>query len=247
MRALLIDDEILSLRTLERVLSRNCPDVEIIGEFSDPEAGRQAILRDRPELVFLDVEMPGMNGFDLLESFEELNFDIIFTTAYDEYALRAFKVSAMDYLLKPIDEEELIEAVNKVRQKLQHSISRQHMDLLLTNLNSDDNFPKLAIPSLDGIEFVDVEDILHCEADRNYTIIHTISGGNYIFSKTLKEIEKLLPAKDFFRTHQSHLVNLRHIRKYLRGAGGEIVLSDGTAIKVAKSRKDALMERIFRK
>jgi two-component system LytT family response regulator len=219
----------------------------VLGTYHIPGEGREAILKDRPELVFLDVEMPGMNGFDLLESFEEINFDVIFTTAYDEYALRAIKVSAMDYLLKPIDEEELVAAITKVKHKNEHRISQQHMELLLTNLNSDTDFPRLAIPSLDGIEFVDVDHILHCEADRNYTTIHTVEGEKYIFSKTLKEIEKLLPSREFFRTHQSHLVNLRHIKKYIRGMGGEVVMIDGTHIRVAKAKKEALMDRIFKR
>jgi two-component system LytT family response regulator len=247
MKAVLVDDEKLSLLTLQKVLEKHCPDVEIIGSYQKPADGLAALLHDKPDLLFLDIEMPAMNGFDLLEAIEEPDFDVIFTTAYNEYALRAIKVSAMDYLLKPIDESELMAAVEKIRQKRANRMSQQHMELLLTNLSIDNAFPKLAIPSLDGIEFVDVENILHCEADRNYTIIYTVSGEHFIFSKTLKEIEKLLPERDFFRTHQSHLINLRHIKKYIRGTGGEIVLSDGKHIRVAKVKKEALMERIFKR
>jgi len=153
----------------------------------------------------------------------------------------------MDYLLKPIDEEDLVAAVDKLRHKQEHRISQQHMELLLTNLNSENNFPKLAIPSLEGLEFVNVEDIVHCDADRNYTTIHTVHNEQFVFSKTLKEIEKLLPEIHFFRTHQSHLVNLRHVKKYLRGSGGELVMDNGTHIRVAKAKKDALMDRIFKR
>jgi two-component system LytT family response regulator len=247
MRAMIVDDEKLSAQTLSKLLERHCPDVDIVGSFHKPTDALAAIRTLNPEVVFLDIEMPGMNGFDMLEAIDEINFDVIFTTAYDEYALKAFKVSAMDYLLKPIDEEELITAVDKLKHKLDHSISQQHMELLLTNLQSKDNFPKLAIPSLEGLEFVNVEDILHCDADRNYTTIHTVQGEQFVFSKTLKEIEKLLPEQFFFRTHQSHLVNLRHIKKYVRGTGGELILNNGKHIRVAKAKKEALMERIFKR
>jgi len=247
MRAMIIDDEKLSVHTLAKMLSNHCPDVQVVGMYNKPAEALEALPDKNPEVVFLDIEMPGMNGFDLLEAVPEINFDVIFTTAYDEYALKAFKVSAMDYLLKPIAEEELIAAVEKMKRKQEHRISQQHMELLLTNLNSENNFPKLAIPSHEGLEFVDVEDILHCEADRNYTTIYTIQGDHFVFSKTLKEIEKLLPEQYFFRTHQTHLVNLRHVKKYLRGTGGEIVLDNGTHIRVAKARKEALMERIFKR
>jgi two-component system LytT family response regulator len=247
MRAIIVDDEMLSGQTLVKMLERYCHDVSIMGTYTKPAEALEAIRYERPEVVFLDIEMPGMNGFDLLEAIGEINFDVVFTTAYDEYALRAFKVSAMDYLLKPIDEEDLVTAVDKLRQRREHRISQQHMELLLTNLNSENNFPKLAIPSLEGLEFVNVEDILHCDADRNYTTIHTVHGEQFVFSKTLKEIEKLLPPQHFFRTHQSHLVNLRHVKKYLRGSGGEIVMDNGTHIRVAKAKKEALMERIFKR
>ena len=246
MKAIIIDDEHLSLATLAKMLERHCPEVSVLELCSTPQEGVDAIGRLDPELVFLDIAMPGMNGFELLASLPSIEFDVIFTTAYDEYALRAFKVSAIDYLLKPIEEAELIRSVQKVRAKQEHSISKEHMHLLLTNLSSNDGFAKLAIPSLEGLVFVNVEDILHCDADRNYTIIHTTSG-QHVFSKTLKEIERLLPAEMFFRTHQSHLVNLRHVSKYLKGSGGQLVLSNGTHVRVAKAKKEALMSRIFRR
>ena len=244
---MIIDDEVMSLQTLAVLLARHCPDVRVMGMYQRPLEALEVLRAGSPDVVFLDIEMPGLNGFDLLEALDTIDFDVVFTTAYDEYALRAFKVSAMDYLLKPVEEEELIAAVDKLRKKQEHRISRQHMELLMTNLNSKDNFPKLAIPSLEGLEFVNVEDILHCEADKNYTTIHTVQGEQFVFSKTLKEIEKLLPEHAFFRTHQSHLINLRHVKKYLRGAGGEIVMNNGVHIRVAKARKDALMERIFKR
>lgn len=247
MKAILIDDEDLSLKTLSKLLATHCPEIENLGAFESPEEGREAILASHPDVVFLDIEMPGMNGFELLESLVEINFDVVFTTAYDEYAMRAFKVSAVDYLLKPIDEDELIATVDRIRNQKSHLLSPEHMDLLITNLSSERDFPKLAIPSLESIEFVDVQNITQCVADRNYTIVHTKEGEQHVFSRTLKEIEKLLPAQHFFRTHQSHLVNLNHIKKYLKGSAGTLILSDGTHARVAKSKKDALLDRIFRK
>jgi len=247
MKAILIDDEDLSLKTLAKMLERHCPDVEILGKYRRPEEGRAAIMERQPDVVFLDIKMPGMNGFELLESLDTINFDVVFTTAYDEYALRAFTVSAIDYLLKPIGHEHLVETVEKIRRKHIHQIRPEHMEFLLTNLRSQDDFPKLAIPSVDGIEFVDLENITQCVADRNYTIVHTNDGAQYVLSRTLKEIEKLLPPGRFFRTHHSHIVNLAFIKKYVRGTGGELILNDGSIARVSKARKDTLLERIFKR
>lgn len=248
MRAIIIEDELLSRNTLLELLARYCKQIEVIAACKDGVEGREAILRDDPDLVFLDIEMPNMNGFEMLDAINEIDFDIIFTTAYDEFAVKAFKVSAMDYLLKPIDEEELIKAVKRVEAKQRRMLTREHVDILLTNIKSADNqFEKIAIPSQEGLDFVDVKDILRCEADRNYTTIYTLQGDTFLFSKTLKEFEKFLPPDLFYRPHHSHLINLQQIKKYIRGMGGEIVLNDGTHVPVSRAKKEALMRRIFNK
>ena len=245
--ALLIDDEKHSLDSLQIELSMHCPQVEVLEKCKGAKAGLHGIRSLKPDLIFLDIEMPGMNGFELLKQLDDIDFEIIFTTAYDEFAIQAFKVSAMDYLLKPIDPEELVAAVGKVEEKRRQSVSKEHVEMLLTNMRGgSDGFTKIALPSSEGLDFINVKDILHCEADGNYTTVNTTSGDRYIISRTLKEFEEMLASPDFFRTHQSHLVNLNHIKKYIRGSGGELVLQDGTHVQVARARKELLMSRIYK-
>jgi two-component system LytT family response regulator len=192
--------------------------------------------------------MPGMTGFEMLQKVRDYTFDIIFTTAYDEYAIQAFKVSAMDYLLKPIDVSELQSSVQKVVDKHESVDSNKKLDILLTNLeNGATGFEKLAIPSLKGLDFVNVRDILYCEGDGNYTTIHTVQGEKFLISRTMKETEELLHNPSFFRTHQSYLVNLNGIKQYIKGSGGQLVMQNGTVIMVARARKDALMKLIYKK
>lgn len=243
--AILIDDEKDSLEGLEIMLSRYCPHVRVMSMCQGPVKGMECIHKHRPDLVFLDIEMPVMNGFEMLEALDTIDFDIIFITAYDEFAIKAFKVSAMDYLLKPVGEEELIQAVAKVDQKRQQ-LKVGQVDVLLTNLkNSEEGFTKIALPSMEGLDFINIDDILHCEADSNYTTIFTVHDERFTISRTLKEFEEMLSSTSFIRTHQSHLINLNHIKKYIKGSGGEVVLSDGTHIQVARARKENLIQRIY--
>jgi two-component system LytT family response regulator len=248
LRAILIDDEILSLESLEMELQSHCPDVEIIEICKGAKAGKEAIVQHHPDLVFLDLEMPGQNGFELLEEVKYIPFDVIFTTAYDEYAIRAIKVSAMDYLLKPIDIDELKQAVKKISEKTYDGLSRQKLDVLLTNIQGSHGvFEKLAVPTLSGLSFINLSDIVYCEADGNYTTVFTANGDKYVLSKTLKETEGLMSNPVFFRTHQSYLVNLNCIQEYIKGPGGQLVMQDGSIIQVARARKESLMQLIYRK
>lgn len=247
-RALLIDDEKHSLESLQIELQQHCPQVEVVQACKGAQAGLTGIRTHRPDLIFLDIEMPGMNGFELLDHVREIPLEVIFTTAYDEYAIRAIKVSAMDYLLKPIDVQELKRAVEKVALKHHSGNTREKLEVLLTNIqNSQQGFQKLAIPTLSGLHFVDVQDIVFCEADGNYTTINTRSGNKHVISKTMKETEELLRNPGFFRTHQSFLVNLNYIKEYIKGSGGQLVLQNGAIIQVARARKEALMQLIYRK
>ena len=247
MRCIIVEDELLSRSTLEELIKRHCAELEVVALCKDGTEGLDAIRSLEPDLVFLDIEMPNMNGFEMLAEFDQVDFDVIFTTAYDEFAVKAFKVSAVDYLLKPIDEEELQRSVRRAVEKQSSFMSREHVELLLSNVQAGERHEKIAIPSLDGIDFVDIEDILRCEADRNYTTIFTIQGETYIYSKTIKEFERFLPDDMFFRTHNSHVVNLQYIKKYLRGKGGELVLKDGSVVPVARLRKESLLKKIMQR
>ena len=244
----LIDDERHSLESLEILVNKHCPDLNILSSCKGALAGIDAIRTHKPNLVFLDIDMPVMNGFELLNEVRNIPFDVIFATAYDEYAVRAVKVSAMDYLLKPIDPAELKTAVQKVFEKRDKEDSQAKLDVLLTNIqNVKDGFRKLAIPTLSGLDFVDINNIIYCIADGSYTSIHTADGKKYIISKTLKEMSGLLNNPMFFRTHQSYHVNLNYIKTYVKGSGGQLIMEDGASIQVARARKEELMHVIFKR
>lgn len=247
MKVVLIDDEVHSLESLVYLLNQNCPDIEIADQCRNGEQGIKAIRKNQPDIVFLDIEMPGMNGFEVLEQLPDKHLQVIFTTAYDHYAINAIKVSAMDYLLKPIDEQELIEAVQKASAELERTDTSKQLEVLLTNIQGlDGGFQKLAIPSLEGLQFIDIDDIMYCAADGNYTHVFTQDGKEHLISKTLKEIGEMLNQPAFFRTHQSYLVNLKYISEYIRGAGGQLILQDGTSVQVARSKKEALLKMIYK-
>jgi two-component system LytT family response regulator len=241
-KAILIDDEKHCRETLSIQLERYCPEVKLLAECSSAQQGLEAIALHRPDVVFLDVEMPGMNGFEMLQQVPNISFELIFTTGYDAYAIKAIRFSALDYLLKPIDKEELKKAVNKVHQKTDHKLTEQ-LDILLEKLgNKQASLQKIALPTQDGFELVPLENIMHCESDSNYTHIVLKNGKKLLVSRTLKEIEELLEGHPFLRVHHSHLVNLNEITRYIRGEGGYVVMSDNTSISVSRSRKDALLK-----
>lgn len=247
MRTILIDDEMDSLEALGLLLERYCPGIEQVAHCRNAREGLAAIAEHQPDLLFLDIEMPGKTGFQMLEELESKELEVIFVTAYDQYAIDAIKVSAMDYLLKPVDEEELVQATAKARERLAKRQSSKQLEVLLTNINSGKNgFQKLAIPTLDGLHFVNVSDILYCSAEGNYTTIHCLNKERYVISKTLKDTTELLSDPSFFRTHQSYLVNLNYLKRYIKGSGGNVVLQDGSIIQVARARKEALLKLIYR-
>lgn len=245
-RALLVDDENHCLETLSWQLQRFCPAVDIIDSCNQSEQAL-TILKEQPiDLLFLDIEMPHMNGFELLQQLGKITFDIIFTTAYDMFAVKAFKFSALDYLLKPIDKDELIQAVEKVKQKKQPAVSTEQLNILFNNLYNQSQQPpkKIALPTMDGLEFVEAANIIHCQSDGNYTHIFLKDGAKFLICRTLKETEELLPSHDFLRIHHSHTINLNHIKKYVKGDGGYVIMIDNTAINVSRSRKEELL-RLF--
>ncbi len=243
--ALIIDDEKHCCDNLQWQLNQYCPEIEVMAVCNNAEKGLQQIRQQQPQLVFLDVEMPGMTGFEMLEVLPEINFDIIFTTAFDQYAIRAIKFSALDYLVKPIDKDELRIAVEKFLKHTQRDSSKQ-LTALLTHIrkSNDLSFQKIALPTLHSYELVPLNNIMFCESSSNYTNIHLNNGQNMLISKTLKEIEDLLDMPPFFRIHNSYLVNLQYAIRYIKGEGGYIVLNNDISVPVSRNKKEELLKLI---
>lgn len=243
-RAIIVDDEHYCCDTLETMLHKYCPDVELIAVSHSGEEAIEAIHKHQPDLVFLDIEMPRMNGFDMLQKISNIRFEIIFTTSFDQYALKAIRFSALDYLLKPIDKDDLQAAVQKVIQQTQKPITQQ-LQLLMQKLQQPTNpLNKIALPTLEGLQMVQVESILYCESDSNYTTFFLKGKQKIIVSRTLKEMEELLMDYSFARVHNSYLVNLAEVDKYIKGEGGYLVLNDGSSINVSASRKKLLLAKL---
>lgn len=221
-----------------------CEDVQVCALCQNVDEGINAIKEFKPEIVFLDIQMQRETGFDLLTRIKDINFEVIFTTAHSEYAIKAFKFSAIDYLLKPIDIEELKHAIEKVNKKLHDNISLR-LQHLVQNLRStsSENY-KLALPTTDGLLFVKVSNIVYCEASSNYTEIVTEDGKKHIVSRTLKEYDEMLADHNFFRIHNSYLINLNAIKKYVRGDGGYVVMNNDHSLDVSKRKKDSFLVRI---
>jgi len=237
--AILIDDESNSRNALLQKLKTNCPGISIVAECENGEQGIAAIEKQKPDIVFLDVEMPRMNGFVMLQQLKRRNFELIFTTAYDQYAIQAIRFSALDYLVKPIEVKALKEAVDKVRERRQSEIPNQRIETLLYNLvNEKNQSNRIAIPSQDAIQFVQLEDIVYLEAESNYTSIHLQDAARIFVAKTLKEFEDLLPTTHFVRIHHSYIININHMRKYLKGDGGQVLMSNGVTIDVSRRKKE---------
>jgi two-component system LytT family response regulator len=204
----------------------------------------KSLNEQKPQILFLDIEMPHMNGFELLEKLSEIDFELIFTTSYDQYAIKAIRFSALDYLLKPIDWEELKKAVQKALNSMQHPLPQQ-IEVLLQKLNHPTiAVNKIAIPTMEGLQMVLVETIICCESDRNYTVLFLKNGQKIIASRTLKEIEEMLDDYSFARVHHSHLVNLNEVDKYMKGEGGYLLMSDGKTVDVSRSRKEILLKKL---
>ncbi|HEV8084709.1 MAG TPA: LytTR family DNA-binding domain-containing protein [Chitinophagaceae bacterium] len=245
-RAIIIDDQIHWIEELKFQLKEYCPDIIVLEQCRSSKEGLEAIKKLKPDLVFLDIEMPGMNGFELLEQFTEISFAVIFTTCYDKYAIKAIHLSALDYLLKPVDPKELVCAVKKIEEKQHFPIAGQFEILLNEIRHKDHDFNKLAVPTLEGFELIPTDQLMRCNANDNYTCFYMKDKNKIIACRTLKQIEEQLrDFKFFIRVHHSHIVNLNEVIKYIRGEGGYLVLSDGTSINVSKSRKDNLLNTLY--
>lgn len=242
MKALIIDDEQDCCDVLETLLDRYCPEVSVSGICTSAEDGLNQLKTNAVDLVFLDIQMPHMNGFDLLEKLRPFHFSVIFTTSYDQYAIRAIRHSALDYLLKPVDKDELRAAVAKAKERSISLVSQQ-LDILAQKINrSSQPINRIALPTMEGLNIISPDIIISCASNSNYTILSLKDDKKLIVSRTLKEIEEMLEEYSFLRVHHSYLVNLNEVRKYIRGEGGLLVMSDGSSIDVSRSKKDKLLK-----
>ncbi len=239
-RAVIIEDEKNARDALRSMINVFCPDVQILGEAEDGIEGLRLIEEKKPDLVFLDVRMPVCNGFEMLEKIGQGDFQLILTTAYANYALRAIKFSALDYLLKPIQIHELVAAVNKASSMDNKTFDR--LEVFKGYFEGDSN--KIVLPHNSGYKIVQYNQILRCQAERNYTYIHFINGEKLLASKTLKEFEDLLQEFNFFRIHQSHLINMNCVTDYIKGRGGQVRLVDGSLLDVARSKKTLFIGKL---
>ncbi|PHN05425.1 LytR/AlgR family response regulator transcription factor [Flavilitoribacter nigricans] len=242
-KAVIIDDEQHSIDTLEWKLQHYCSDVSIEAAFTDAVEGVEFLQNNPVDLLFLDIEMPKLSGFDVLEEIgPSISFDIIFVTAYDSFGIRAIKFSALDYLLKPVQNKELVAAVNK-HQHRDVRLSSMQMDQLFQNVRAERNGRpgKVGLISRDSIEYVDPEQIILCEASSNYTLIHLMGEPTRLISKTLKEFETMLQTFGFFRAHNSYVINLAHVKEYVRSDGGYLIMKNKVKVPVSKSKKEELL------
>jgi two-component system, LytTR family, response regulator len=245
LKAILIDDEENSISSLKEKLHTHCPQVKIIACCDNATKGIEAIDSLQPDVVFLDIEMPVMNGFLMLQQLTYKNFELIFTTAYDHYAIKAIRYSALDYLVKPIEIDDLKTAVNKAEEKRNHSYPNPQIELLVEQLISKkNNFSRIAIPTNEGLQFIRVEDIIYLEASSNYTYIFTVEKKKFIVSRTLKDFEDMLPIEIFVRIHNSYIINKNYVQKYIRGDGGQVVLSNKVTLDVSKRKKSDFLNAI---
>jgi len=246
MKTVIVEDEQKSLEMLAGLIRKTCPELQIAGLAKNVKEGVEMIKSLNPELVFLDISMPDGSGFDLLEQVPSNKFELIFATASDAHAIRAIKYSACDYLLKPIDVDELKVAVDKARSRKKESPpNMDNLQFLIQQLKrSDDNFQKITLPTGNAFEIVSLKDIIRCEADTSYTIFYLADKRKLMVSAGLKHYEELLPENDFIRVHHHHLINMNHVLRFLKVDGGYAVMSDGTQIEISRRKKDSFIERL---
>lgn len=241
-RTLIVDDEHHGRQSLQRALEQYCPETEIVGICDSPETGIEAIRKLRPDLVFLDIQMPNLSGFDVLQQVAPIQFEVIFVTSYDKYAIKAIKFSALDYLLKPLDVDDLIHAVRKAAEQLKKKGGDHRYLSVLHNIDyTSGKIEKLAVPTLEGIDFFKTDDIIYCHADGSYTTLYLTGQPKKLISKNLKEFEDLLGPSGFCRVHNSFLINMKHIQKYIKGDGGYVILTGNHKVDISRRRKDAFL------
>jgi two-component system LytT family response regulator len=246
MRAILVDDEPVGIRTLKKLLELNCPEVEIISTCTDAICAKQKFEEMHPDVVFLDIQMPGKSGLEILTEMTDKEFEVIFVTAHNEYILQALQFSAVDYLMKPVDEDRLVEAVQRVKKRFKKEKISEQTETFLHNINkaSSQLDMRLCLPTLKGFTVLKLEDIVYCEAERSYTIFRLVNNKTILISKPLFDYERLLEGTIFLRIHKSFLINLMHVKEYVRGEGGTVVMSTGMEIEVSRRKKEQFLVKI---
>lgn len=246
MRAILVDDEPDGIRTLKKLLEINCQEVEIVATCPNAVIAEQKLEELKPDLVFLDVQMPGKNGLEMLAGLTDMNFKVIFVTAHNEYVLQALRFSAVDYLMKPVDEDRLVEAVQRAKERLKQERDPEQTATLLHNINKVGSpvEMRLCLPTLKGFSVVKLEEIVYCEAQRSYTIFRLIDNKTIMISKPLFDYDRLLNDTIFFRIHKSYLINLLHVKEYIRGEGGTVIMSNGMEIEVSRRKKELFLTKV---
>lgn len=239
-RAIVVDDEVMGRENLVTLLQKHSPEVEMVGQAENADIARTLIRSCKPDLVFLDIQMPGGTGFDLLQGFDKIDFKVIFVTAFDHFAVKAFRYHAIDYILKPINPKELKEAVDRVRDT-GNALFMEQLEMLV---DQKENIPeRICLPVANGIEVCRIADIIRCEADNFYTTFHFVNGSTILATRHLGYYEGIIHDAGFVRVHKSHLVNLDHVKRYIRGDNGKVVMSDGSEVVVSRSRRSVVMER----
>jgi two-component system LytT family response regulator len=246
MKAILVDDEPDGIGTLKKMLELHCPQVNIADTCSNATRAKQVIGEAQPDVIFLDIQMPGKSGLELLTELPDKNFEVIFVTAHNEYMLQALQYSAADYLLKPVDEDRLIEAVDRVEKKLEAGKKEERTEALMFNLSKAGKPAemRLCLPTLKGFIVLKLDDIIYCEAERSYTIFHLEGGKTVTVSKPLVDYDTLLKDTSFFRIHKSFLINLHCVKEYQRGEGGLLIMSDNTEIEVSRRKKEQFLQKV---
>jgi two-component system LytT family response regulator len=245
--AVIIDDESYACQALATLLKNHCPEVTVAATCQDPREAVALVENIKPQLVFLDIEMPHMNGFAFLEKCKPGSFDVIFTTSYDQYAIKAIRFSALDYLLKPVDIDDLRAAIQKVKERLEHkNTSQQYQSVLHNAQQNSGKIDRLAVPTQDGIEFFHTADIVYCEAQGSYTNILLKGKIKALVSRNLKDFENLLSDSGFCRVHHSFLINMSHVRKYVKGEGGYVVMTDDHYVDVSRRKKDEFLKLLVK-
>lgn len=246
MKAILVDDEPDGIRTLQKMLGLHCPAVNIVATCSNAASAKQQIELLKPDVVFLDIQMPGKTGLEMLTDISPKDFEVIFVTAYNEYMLQALQYSAADYLLKPVDEDRLVEAVHRVEQRLDTAKKEERTNALMHNLSQvgHPSAMRLCLPTLKGFIVLKLEEILYCEAERSYTVFHLENNKTVTVSKPLAEYDQLLQDTSFLRVHKSFLVNMMHVKEYQRGEGGLVIMSNGAEIEISRRKKDIFLMKV---
>lgn len=246
LRTIIIDDEHSVRNSLKKLVERNCPNISLVAEADGVKSGMRAIKKYHPDLVFLDIKMDDGTGFDLLKQLEPVDFKVIFVTAYDQYAIKAIKFSALDYLLKPVDPDDLFNAVNKAEKLMIEELNQQLSTLEDNMLTKDKSKKKIILRTFNNIYLVKLSDIVYCESNDNYTNFHLLNSKKILVSTTLKEYDEMLCEFGFFRAHKSYLINLIHIERFEKADGGSIVLNMEIKIPVASRKKDQLLDMLYR-